>query len=59
LEKDLKRLNTKLNSALSDSNAKDELVKKQTKFAQEAMAGKVRAYLRDFIYQITAYLKCF
>ena len=55
----MKRLNTKLNSALSDSNAKDELVKKQTKFAQEAMAGKVRAYLRDFIYQITAYLKCF
>ncbi|KAL2573851.1 hypothetical protein AAZV13_17G154800 [Glycine max] len=43
LEKDLKRLNTKLNSALSDSNAKDELVKKQTKFAQEAMAGLKKA----------------
>ncbi|RDX89797.1 Filament-like plant protein 7, partial [Mucuna pruriens] len=39
LEKDLKRLNNKLASALSDCNAKDELVKKQTKVAQEAMAG--------------------
>jgi len=37
--KDLKRLNNKLDSALSDSNAKNELVKKQTTVAQEAMAG--------------------
>ncbi|TKY55691.1 Filament plant protein 7 [Spatholobus suberectus] len=39
LEKDLKRLNERLASALSDCNAKDELVKKQTKVVQEAMAG--------------------
>ncbi|CAJ1942851.1 unnamed protein product [Sphenostylis stenocarpa] len=43
LEKDLKRLNNKLDSALSDCNAKDELVKKQTKVAQEAMAGLKKA----------------
>nr|KYP44926.1 Filament-like plant protein 7 [Cajanus cajan] len=43
LEKDLKRLNNKLSSALSDCNSKDELVKKQTKVAQEAMAGWKKA----------------
>ncbi|QCD81609.1 Filament-like plant protein [Vigna unguiculata] len=43
LEKDLKRLNNKLDSALSDCNAKNELVKKQTKVAQEAMAGLKKA----------------
>ncbi|KAK7386420.1 hypothetical protein VNO78_26639 [Psophocarpus tetragonolobus] len=43
LEKDLKKLNNKLTSALSDCNAKDELVKKQTKIAQEAMAGLKKA----------------
>ncbi|XP_061363625.1 filament-like plant protein 7 [Gastrolobium bilobum] len=43
LEKDLKRINNKLASALSDCNAKDELVKKQTKIAQEAVAGWEKA----------------
>ncbi|XP_019429773.1 PREDICTED: filament-like plant protein 7 isoform X2 [Lupinus angustifolius] len=43
LEKDLKRLNDKLALALSDCNAKDELVKKQTKIAQEAVAGWEKA----------------
>ncbi|KAK7331048.1 hypothetical protein VNO77_25258 [Canavalia gladiata] len=43
LEKDLKRLNNKLASALSDGNGKDELVKKQTKAAQEAVAGLKKA----------------
>jgi len=55
----LKRLNNKLTSALSDCNAKDELVKKQTKVAQEVMEGSVCVYLYlcVFIYLITAYLK--
>ncbi|KAL5187055.1 Filament-like plant protein 7 [Glycine soja] len=43
LEKNLKRLNNKLTSALSDCNAKDELVKKQTKVAQEVMEGLKKA----------------
>lgn len=43
LEKDLKRLNDKLALALSDCNNKDELVKKQTKIAQEAVAGWEKA----------------
>jgi len=41
LVKDLKRLNNKLDSALSDCNAKNELANKQTKVAQEAMAGSI------------------
>ncbi|MED6221686.1 hypothetical protein PIB30_057173 [Stylosanthes scabra] len=43
LEKDLKRLNDKLTSALADGNAKGELLKKQTKIAQEATAGYEKA----------------
>ncbi|XP_015947118.1 filament-like plant protein 7 [Arachis duranensis] len=43
LEKDLKRLNDKLTSAISDCNAKGELLKKQTKIAQEATAGYEKA----------------
>ncbi|ESW27901.1 hypothetical protein PHAVU_003G242100 [Phaseolus vulgaris] len=43
LVKDLKRLNNKLDSALSDCNAKNELANKQTKVAQEAMAGLKKA----------------
>ncbi|KAK7251017.1 hypothetical protein RIF29_33876 [Crotalaria pallida] len=43
MEKHLKRLNDKLALALSDCNAKDELVKKQTKIAQEAVAGWEKA----------------
>lgn len=43
LETDLKILNDKLSLALSDCNAKDELVKKQTKIAQEAVAGWEKA----------------
>lgn len=41
LEKDLKRLNDKLAFALSDCNAKDEQVKKQTKIVQEAVEGNI------------------
>ncbi|XP_027360853.1 filament-like plant protein 7 [Abrus precatorius] len=43
LEKDLKRLNDKLALALSECNAKDEQVKKQTKIVQEAVAGWEKA----------------
>ncbi|KAF7828705.1 filament-like plant protein 7 isoform X1 [Senna tora] len=43
LEKDLKKLDDKLALALSDCNAKDELVKKQTKISQEAVAGWEKA----------------
>ncbi|OIV93869.1 hypothetical protein TanjilG_05572 [Lupinus angustifolius] len=43
LEKDMKRVNDKLALALHDCNAKDELVRKQTKIAQEAMAGWEKA----------------
>ncbi|XP_057421267.1 filament-like plant protein 7 [Lotus japonicus] len=39
LEKNLTELNNKLASALSDCDAKDELVKKQTKIAHEAVSG--------------------
>lgn len=39
LEKDLRNLNDKLSSALSECDAKDELVKKHAKMAQEAIAG--------------------
>jgi len=45
LEKDFKELENKLASALSECNSKDELVKKQTKIAQEAVAGNIRACL--------------
>lgn len=44
LERDLKILNEKLSFALSECNAKDELVEKHAKMAQEALAG----YLSDF-----------
>ncbi|KAK4262318.1 hypothetical protein QN277_027894 [Acacia crassicarpa] len=43
LETDLKILNDKLALALSDCKAKDDLVKKQTKIAQEAVAGWEKA----------------
>ncbi|KAK2410758.1 filament plant protein [Trifolium repens] len=43
LEKEFKELNNKLTLTLSDCNAKDELVKKQTKIAQDAMAGLEKA----------------
>ncbi|KAL5063986.1 hypothetical protein RYX36_025723 [Vicia faba] len=43
LAKDLKELNNKLALVNSDCNAKDELVKKQTKIAREAVAGLERA----------------
>ena len=39
LEKDLRILNDKLSSALSECDAKDELVKDHAKMAQEAIAG--------------------
>ncbi|KAF2295292.1 hypothetical protein GH714_032474 [Hevea brasiliensis] len=39
LEKELNCLNDKLSSALSECNAKDELVKKQAKMVEDAMAG--------------------
>lgn len=41
LERDLKILNEKLSFAHSDRNAKDELVEKHAKMAQEALAGKL------------------
>lgn len=50
LEKDLKRLNDKLAFTLSDCNAKDEQVKKQTKIVQEAVAGNFHAFLCLLIY---------
>ncbi|CAJ1929548.1 unnamed protein product [Sphenostylis stenocarpa] len=43
LEKDLKRLNDKLALTLSECNAKDEQLKKQTKIVQEAVAGWEKA----------------
>lgn len=43
LEKDFKELENKLASALSECNSKDELAKKQTKIAQEAVAGLEKA----------------
>jgi hypothetical protein len=50
LEKEFKELNNKLTLTLSDCNAKDELVKKQTKIAQDAVAGNIRACLCVFDY---------
>lgn len=41
MERDLKILNEKLSFAHSDCNAKDELVEKHAKMAQEALAGKL------------------
>ncbi|XP_020217109.1 filament-like plant protein 7 [Cajanus cajan] len=43
LEKDLKRLNDKLAFTLSECNAKDEQLKKQTKIVEEAVAGWEKA----------------
>ncbi|XWS45242.1 hypothetical protein CRYUN_Cryun15aG0119500 [Craigia yunnanensis] len=43
LENELKILNNKLASALSDCNSKDELVKKHEKMAMEAVAGREKA----------------
>ncbi|RYQ80697.1 hypothetical protein Ahy_Scaffold1g106934 isoform F [Arachis hypogaea] len=43
LEKDLKRLNDKLASTISDNKLRDEQVKKQTKIAQEAVTGWEKA----------------
>ncbi|XVF61204.1 hypothetical protein PTKIN_Ptkin08bG0111300 [Pterospermum kingtungense] len=43
MEKELKILNNKLSSALSDCNSKDELVKKHEKMALEAVAGREKA----------------
>lgn len=39
LERDLRILNEKLSSALSECNAKDNIAKKQVKIAEEAIAG--------------------
>lgn len=41
LEKDLRILNDKLSSALSECDAKGELVKDHAKMAQEAIAGDI------------------
>lgn len=41
MEKDLRILNDKLSSALSECDAKDELVKDHAKMAQEAIAGDI------------------
>ncbi|KDP31967.1 hypothetical protein JCGZ_12428 [Jatropha curcas] len=43
LEKDLKSLNDKLSSALSECDAKEDLAKKQAKIAEEAMAAWEKA----------------
>ncbi|KAL2348376.1 hypothetical protein Fmac_002376 [Flemingia macrophylla] len=43
LEKDLKRLNDKLAFTLSECNAKDEQLKRQTKIVEEAVAGWEKA----------------
>ncbi|KAL0351755.1 UNVERIFIED_CONTAM: Filament-like plant protein 7 [Sesamum calycinum] len=43
LERDLRILNEKLSSALSESNAKDNIAKKQVKIAEEAIAGWEKA----------------
>jgi len=50
LEKDFKELENKLASALDECNSKDELLKKQTKIAQEAVAGNICACLCVFVY---------
>lgn len=39
MEKELKTLNDKLSSAVSECDTKDELVKKHAKMAQEAIKG--------------------
>lgn len=39
LEKDLRTLNDKLSSAISECNTKDELVRTHSKMAQEAVRG--------------------
>ncbi|KAG4403777.1 hypothetical protein GLYMA_01G188200v4 [Glycine max] len=44
LEKDLKRLNDKLAFTLSECNAKDEQIKKQTKIVQEAVADSFEGW---------------
>lgn len=41
LENDVKNLNDKLFSALAECNAKDDLVKKHAKMAQEAITGNL------------------
>ncbi|KAK4488399.1 hypothetical protein RD792_004162 [Penstemon davidsonii] len=43
LERDLRILNEKLSTALSDCNTKDSITKKQVKIAQEAIAGWEKA----------------
>ncbi|KAK4393277.1 Filament-like plant protein 7 [Sesamum angolense] len=43
LERDLRVLNGKLSSALSECNSKDNIAKKQVKIAQEAIAGWEKA----------------
>lgn len=43
LERELKILNEKLSSALAESNAKDDIAKKQTSIAREAIAGWEKA----------------
>ncbi|XWS29808.1 hypothetical protein CRYUN_Cryun24cG0062000 [Craigia yunnanensis] len=43
LENELKILNNKLSSALSDCNSKDELVKRNEKMVLEAVAGREKA----------------
>ena len=39
LERDIKFLNEKISSALSESTHKDDFARKQAKIAQEAIAG--------------------
>lgn len=52
----MKILNDKLAVALSECKAKDELVKKQTKIAQEAVAGNLSMTL--CFYAFHAFCNC-
>ena len=45
LENDVKNLNDKLSSVLAECNAKDGLVKKHEKMAQEVIIGNVLKFL--------------
>ncbi|QHO09971.1 Filament-like plant protein [Arachis hypogaea] len=61
LEKDLKRLNDKLASTISDNKSRDEQVKKQTKIAKEAVTGSrkmlvsMKQYLEESMQQQIVY----
>lgn len=54
MEGDLKILNEKLSSAISECNTKDELLRKHEKMAQEAIAGHSPLFINalfDLIFQ--------